>query len=73
MALWPLRINASFLVPCVIMARLPGIRRNLNAFLDTIAAAYDAHANVVSLLIDKDLSALFAGAEPSGSLSPKIG
>ncbi|MBP0651318.1 NADP-dependent phosphogluconate dehydrogenase, partial [Mycobacterium tuberculosis] len=36
-----------------------------SAFLDTIAAAYDAQADLGSLLLDKDLSALFAGAEPS--------
>lgn len=36
-----------------------------SAFLDTIAAAYDADAGVTSLLLDKDLSTLFAGAEPS--------
>lgn len=36
-----------------------------SAFLDTIAAAYDADADLASLLVDKDLSALFAKAEPS--------
>jgi 6-phosphogluconate dehydrogenase len=35
-----------------------------STFLDTIAAAYDADAGLASLLLDKDLSALFADAVP---------
>jgi 6-phosphogluconate dehydrogenase len=36
-----------------------------STFLDTIAAAYDADAQLASLLLDKELSGLFAGAVPS--------
>lgn len=64
MALWPLRINASFLVPCVIMARLPGISRNLNAFLDTIALSEIGKA-LLALPETDDGYMVIVGSTPS--------